>query len=204
MGIAYVASSLEKAGFQVEIFDNYLLEKPIDEVKIKITKLRPEIVGITCGSATYSQCIATAKAIKEVHPSCKIVVGGWHPSYKPDSMLEHPEIDYVVVGEGERAMVELATHITRDAKTKDALTIPGVAFRYEGKTVETPPKFIGNCISSKSLIGPFTVSYFWIFSLIAFMKRLACCGVRIILDFTLLLGVPGITFTKSITNSACE
>jgi anaerobic magnesium-protoporphyrin IX monomethyl ester cyclase len=144
LGIAYVASSLEKAGFQLEIFDNYLLEKPIDEVKLKIAKLRPEIVGITCGSATYSQCVVTAKAIKEVHPSCKIVVGGWHPSYKPDSMLVHPEIDYVVMGEGERAMVELATYITRGAKTKDALAIPGVAFRYEGKTVKTPPEFISN------------------------------------------------------------
>ena len=144
LGIAYVAASLEKAGFQVEVFDNYLLEKPIDEVKLKISKLRPEIVGITCGSATYSQCIATAKAIKEVHPSCKIVVGGWHPSYEPDSMLVIPEIDYVVVGEGERAMVELATYITKGAKSKDILAIPGVASRYEGKIVKTTPKFISN------------------------------------------------------------
>ena len=34
------------------------------------------------------------------------------------------------------------------------------------------------------------------------IKRFACIGVKMILDFTLLLGVPGITFTKSTTNSA--
>jgi anaerobic magnesium-protoporphyrin IX monomethyl ester cyclase len=112
LGLAYVAAVLEKADFHVEILDNYLLKKPIDYLKHEIKRLEPEIVGITCGSGTYQRCIETAKAVKEVLPSCKVVVGGWHPSYMPDSMLQHPEIDYVVMGEGERAMVELANNIT--------------------------------------------------------------------------------------------
>ena len=107
LGLAYVAAALEKAGFQVEILDNYLLKKPIDYVKHEIKRLSPEIVGITCGSVTYRRCVETARAVKEALPSCRVVVGGWHPSYMPDSMLQHPEIDYVVLGEGERAIVEL-------------------------------------------------------------------------------------------------
>ena len=67
-----------------------------------------------------------------------------------------------------------------------------------------PPKFKGSCISSKSLIVPFAASYLLIFSVNAFINRLACCGVKIMRDLTLLFGVPGITFTKSTTNSACE
>src|SRR4030043_217685 len=100
---------------------NYLLEKPIAEVKLILKRLKPEIVGITCGSATYSRCVETAKAVKETLPSCKVVVGGWHPSYEPESMLQHPEIDYVVMGEGERAMVELATYIS-EGESEGALT----------------------------------------------------------------------------------
>ncbi|MCW4047430.1 MAG: B12-binding domain-containing radical SAM protein [Candidatus Bathyarchaeota archaeon] len=144
LGLAYIAGALEKAGFQVEIFDNYLLEKPIDEVKLEVKQLNPEIVGITCGSATYRQCIETAKAVKEVLPSCKVIVGGWHPSYEPDSMLQHPEIDYVVIGEGERAMVELATSLSKGEGDQGAAAIAGVAFRRGGKVVKTPPKFINN------------------------------------------------------------
>jgi len=87
LGLAYVAASLEKAGFKVEVLDNYLLEKPIDEVKKEVKRRSPEIVGITCSSATYSRCIETAKAIKETLPRCKVVVGGWHPTYEPESML---------------------------------------------------------------------------------------------------------------------
>jgi anaerobic magnesium-protoporphyrin IX monomethyl ester cyclase len=144
IGLAYVAAALEKAGFQVEILDNYLLEKPIDDVKLEIKRLSPEIVGITCSSATYSRCVETAKAVKETLPSCKVVVGGWHPSYEPDSMLQHPEIGYVVTGEGERAMVELATHITSGEDERAIAEIAGVGYRQEGKMVKNAPKFISN------------------------------------------------------------
>lgn len=144
LGLAYVAASLEKAGFQVEILDNYQLRKPIDDVKLEIKRVNPEIVGITCGSVTYQRCVETAKAVKQVKPSCKVVVGGWHPSYMPDSMLQHPEVDYVVMGEGERAMVELATLITKGDGDRAIATIPGVACRYEGKTIKNPPKIISD------------------------------------------------------------
>src|SRR5665647_182066 len=70
LGLSYVAGALEKAGFQVQVLDNYMLKKPIDEVKELVKKLNPEIVGITCGSATFRKCVETAKAVKEALPSC--------------------------------------------------------------------------------------------------------------------------------------
>jgi anaerobic magnesium-protoporphyrin IX monomethyl ester cyclase len=144
LGLAYVAGALEKAGFQVEILDNYLLKKPIGEVKQIVGKLSPEIVGITCSSATYEQCVEAARAIKDVLPSCKVVVGGWHPSYVPESMLQHPEIDYVVMGEGERAMTDLATGITKGEAERTLASIPGVACKLKGEVVKNAPTFISN------------------------------------------------------------
>jgi anaerobic magnesium-protoporphyrin IX monomethyl ester cyclase len=143
IGLMYVASALEKAGFAVQILDNYLMKKPIEEIKQLITKINPAIVGITCGSATYRRCIETSKAIKEALPSCKIVVGGWHASYVPDSLLENPEIDYVVMGEGERAVTELASSIINGNESA-AITIPGVACRHGETNIKNPPKFIEN------------------------------------------------------------
>ena len=143
LGLAYVAAALEKAGFHVEMLDNYQLKKSIEYVKSEVKRHKPEIVGITCSSVTYERCIETAKAVKEVVPSCKVVVGGWHPTYVPESMLQHPEIDYVIMGEGERAMVELATKIVRkdDSTIKE---IPGIALRNEGKIVKKSPEFISD------------------------------------------------------------
>lgn len=143
LGLSYVAAALEKAGFKVEMLDNYLLRKPITEVTELVKHANPEIVGMTCSSASYPRCVETAKAIKEALPSCKIVVGGWHPSYVPESMLQHPEIDYVVMGEGERAMVELAACLTKGDEAT-AKQVAGVAYRHAGKIVKTPQKFIAN------------------------------------------------------------
>jgi len=142
LGLAYVAAALEKADFQVEILDNYNLKKPSEQVKLEIKRLEPEIVGITCGSVTYRRCIETAKAVKELLPSCRIVIGGWQPSYMPESLLQYPEVDYLVMGEGERAMMELANNITKGEDKSAIAKISGIAYRHKGKTIITPPTFI--------------------------------------------------------------
>ena len=143
IGLMYVAAALEKAGFEVQMLDNYLMKKPIEEIKQLIISLNPQIVGITCGSATYQRCVETAKAIKQAKSDCKIVVGGWHASYMPDSLLEHSEVDYVVMGEGERAITQLATAITNHAETQVA-TIPGVACKRLGTNIKNTPQYIEN------------------------------------------------------------
>ncbi|MCW4000093.1 MAG: B12-binding domain-containing radical SAM protein [Candidatus Bathyarchaeota archaeon] len=141
IGLMYVAAALEKAGYNVHMLDNYLLKKPVEEVKQLISKLQPQIVGITCGSATYPRCVETSRAIKEVNPDIKIVVGGWHASYKPDSLLAHPEIDYVVMGEGERAITQLADAIA-GGNTAQIASIPGVGMRGKDGNIKNPPVYI--------------------------------------------------------------
>ncbi len=140
LGLAYVAAALEKAGFEVQILDNYLIEKSIEDLKIEVKKLAPEVVGITCSSLTYERCVETAKAVKETLPSCKVVVGGPHPSYMPETMLQHAEIDYVVIGEGEQATVKLAAALLRSKDYSAIAKIPGIAY---GKT-KNPPEFISD------------------------------------------------------------
>ena len=38
IGLMYVAAALEKAGFKVQMLDNYLMKKPAEEVKELISK----------------------------------------------------------------------------------------------------------------------------------------------------------------------
>jgi anaerobic magnesium-protoporphyrin IX monomethyl ester cyclase len=142
LGLAYVAAALIKAGFKVEIYDNYLLGRPISEVQAEVAKRQPKMVGITCSSLTYGRCVETAKAIKEVCPTSTVVVGGPHPSYMPETLLQHQEIDYVVIGEGEAAMVGLAQAITQGQPKAAVAKIAGVACKINGQTIQTPQQFI--------------------------------------------------------------
>lgn len=144
LGLAYVAAVLEKDGFQVEVLDNYLQETPLDQLKQRFKELKPELVGISCSSLTYERSVETAKAVKEVLPDCKVVVGGPHPSYMPETMLQHAEVDFVVVGEGEMAMQKLARAILEKKDCAAAAKIPGVNCKQSGATLKNAPEFIGN------------------------------------------------------------
>jgi radical SAM superfamily enzyme YgiQ (UPF0313 family) len=141
LGLMYIAAALEQAGHEVRMLDNYLMQQSIQEVQQLVLKLQPTIVGITCGSATYKKCVETAKAIKQVTPECKIVVGGWHASYMPESLLENPEIDYAVMGEGERAITELVAYLVKNDYFS-ASTVAGVVCRSSSGIIKNEPKFL--------------------------------------------------------------
>jgi anaerobic magnesium-protoporphyrin IX monomethyl ester cyclase len=141
LGLTYIAAMLEQEGYPVTLLDNYSGNRSVEEVKLEVRKLVPEIVGIGCTSNTYQRCVETAKAVKEVVPDCKIVVGGPHPSFMPESMLQHPEIDCVVMGEGERAMLQLV-NLFKLGKDKEISEVQSVAFRKNGQTIKNPQSFI--------------------------------------------------------------
>ena len=141
LGLMYIAAALEQAGHEVQMLDNYLMQQSTEEVQQLVLKLHPTIVGITCGSATYKKCVETAKAIKQVLPECQIIVGGWHASYMPESLLETSEIDYAVMGEGERAITDLAAFLVK-SDYSNASTVAGVACRGSLGVVKNEPTFI--------------------------------------------------------------
>jgi radical SAM superfamily enzyme YgiQ (UPF0313 family) len=62
----------------------------------------------------------------------------------PQTMLQHEEIDYVVVGEGEQAMVKLVASIVKGEEDKVIAKIPGVACRIGGEIAKNPPEFIND------------------------------------------------------------
>lgn len=78
-------------------------------VAAEAANFTPDLVGISClFSAYYAEALDTAAAIKKVLPRIPIVLGGPHASAAPESVLVGGIVDYVVMGEGERPMVELA------------------------------------------------------------------------------------------------
>lgn len=142
LSLAYVAAALEKAGFEVKIFDNYLDKKPVEHIKQLVEKLNPKIVGVSCNSVNYKQCVEIARTVKKANLDCRVMVGGPHPSCLPEKVLDNPEIDYAIVGEGEQAATELARCISNGEDLKAISKIPGVAYKYKGQVRINPPVFI--------------------------------------------------------------
>jgi anaerobic magnesium-protoporphyrin IX monomethyl ester cyclase len=85
------------------------------------------LVGIASLFTPYApEALKTAEMVKAHHPACRIVVGGHHATAQPEHVLQCRAVDFVIRGEGEAALPQLARAI-RDNLTFE--NIPGIVFR---------------------------------------------------------------------------
>jgi len=103
IGLGYLAASVrENTDWDVFILDafrdNLSLKKTIEE----ILRFDPDVVGITMYSRDYASVKRISAGLKQIKPGLSIIVGGPHPSAVPElTMNDIPELDYIIVGEGE-------------------------------------------------------------------------------------------------------
>jgi anaerobic magnesium-protoporphyrin IX monomethyl ester cyclase len=108
-----------------------------DGLKKHVERSRPDIVAssslATCNAYTTVRAVATAKA---VNPAILTVVGGQHfTATAKESLLNYPEIDAIVRGEGERALVDLVNAVKRGNSIAD---VRGISFRRNGEIFRNP------------------------------------------------------------------
>lgn len=138
LGLAYIASALIAAGHLVRAYDYNIYGMKPEMVKRLATHNPPDIVGISAHTETITGGLQTADIIKQANPEIRIVMGGPHPSILPQEVLSRHSVDYVIVGEGEQPMIELAGFL--EDGTGALETIKGLAFKNDGiKINERPP-----------------------------------------------------------------
>jgi magnesium-protoporphyrin IX monomethyl ester (oxidative) cyclase len=138
LGLAWIASVLERRGHEVKIVDSPTLGLSIgDFVKI-VESWSPDVVGLSSLTPTIRLAYKAAKAVKAVDEDIKVVVGGVHATFMWREVLEEcPYVDYVVLGEGEETMSQLIEALEKEAKPRG---ISGIALRGEsGEAVMTGP-----------------------------------------------------------------
>jgi len=124
-------------------FDNYLncLRDPSGpvwtEMKRTILDFRPAVVGISAQSPTFASTQLVAKLAKEINKRVIVIVGGPHSSAVGSEVLNCPDIDISVSGEGENTIVEILHAIDNRVDLDD---IPGVSYRQSGRNVRTRPR----------------------------------------------------------------
>lgn len=138
LGLAYVASVLEKNGIEVVVIDCPALSTSREELRSRITKENPDVLGITCMTTALPSAVRISNLVKKILPNCTIVFGGPHVTFLPrETLLENPNIDVVIIGEGENTMLDLCRSLITDNCLGD---VPGIAFRKNGKPIVTPSR----------------------------------------------------------------
>ena len=133
MGLAYIASFLEKKGYLVRILDAAVLGMSLKDVEQFLKDDYFDIIGVTMLTPAYSAALNIFKIIKKVSPRTVTVCGGPHPTALPRETLEEiKELDIVCMGEGEHTMYEIVKSLEEN---EDFSKIKGIAFRQDDKIV---------------------------------------------------------------------
>lgn len=136
LGLGYVAASLQKAGHEVRLLLSSAGRSFYHVVMNTIDDWQPEIVGFSAMTTNFPRAVHLAGRIKQKH-RVPIMIGGHHVSaLKERILLDHPELDFVVYGEGEDTVVELVEHLEGDGFDH----IKGLIWRDDGKVVTNPPR----------------------------------------------------------------
>ncbi len=113
LGLAYIASMLEKNNIEVKIIDAVVLKLTVENVVNQAKDYLPDYIGISALTPTLHRSIDLATRVKEQLPEIPIVFGGPEPSQNPTKTLGYDCVDVVVVGEGEYAMLDIVTNNLR-------------------------------------------------------------------------------------------
>lgn len=135
LGLLYVASfAIYNTDYQVEILDTHAEGLTYQQIEERIRKIQPDIVGIQTFTFTLIDVILTAKIVKKVSSEILICLGGPHVNIYPEETINIPEVDFVILGEGEFAFAELLDALY---KKGDLSNIKGLLFKRDSKIIKT-------------------------------------------------------------------
>jgi anaerobic magnesium-protoporphyrin IX monomethyl ester cyclase len=135
LSLSYLAGVLAQEGIEIRILDFLVTHYHPKKLRRELEEYRPQLVGATCVTLNYPIARRMLKVCKDFDPCIFTVIGGPHVTFaQEETLLSSPWIDAVVIGEGERTMVELARAVAEDG---DIRQVAGIAFADGGRVVRT-------------------------------------------------------------------
>jgi radical SAM superfamily enzyme YgiQ (UPF0313 family) len=128
LGLLSIAPLLLQEGLEVRIWDPEPREKGWFE---ELVRWRPELIGLSLLTTQYGRAREIGEEARRRLPGVRLVAGGIHPTALPERTLRELQLDFVVRGEGERALPALCRAL---AEGRDPLEVPGV-WQRQGETV---------------------------------------------------------------------
>ena len=145
LGLGYLASYLESQGFRVDILDLAILKITNVTLFKLIEKNAPLLVGLTALTPFYLNMKELSQEIKKRFPEIPVVLGGVHASAMPRETLDECDADFVVIGEGEVTLLELAREIKEHG---DFSGVDGIAYRRGREVIVNKPRALIDDLNS--------------------------------------------------------
>ena len=143
-GIRYISSALQRDGFETSIVflrdwvHNRLTMPSDDEIELALNIMaskNPKLIGLGFMSSLYPIASEVTRRIKERFPDIPIIWGGIHPTSDPENCIK--EVDYLCIGEGELAAVDLCNALYEG---KETTNIPNIWARNGEEIFQNGPR----------------------------------------------------------------
>lgn len=135
LGLMSLAAYIREHGYTDISFLDFNLPGKFDQLDEYLLKENPSVVGLS-GLTIDKECIHyTARRVKEWNPDCLVICGGPYASASWNKVVEDPNIDIAVVGEGELTFVDI---LERYFNGEDLSNIQGAAVRSAAGEVVKP------------------------------------------------------------------
>jgi uncharacterized radical SAM superfamily protein len=134
IGLYYVGAVLKENNYDVEILNWYDIHKTPEKIGEVLSEKKPDVIGFSILNMNRWGGLEIAQIAKQINPEVKIVFGGVAATFLWKHFLKHfPQIDFVVIGEGENTFLKLVRFIEKRnyKKVKD---LKGIAFRKNGRS----------------------------------------------------------------------
>ena len=138
LGLCYLAASVRKCGYSVQIIDAPALDMDITRTMAEIAKIDAELIGLTASTVSIYRASELAKAIKGSGVKAPIMIGGPHISSLPQETLQEFKEFYLgVINEGEFTVPEIISSYKEGRNLPD---IAGIVYREGEEVVLSPPR----------------------------------------------------------------
>jgi len=128
LGLLYLGAILEKDGHEVEVLDYHM--EDVSKEKLKNAMNSSDAVGMTIYTFDKNAAIKISKTIREIDSDIPFLIGGPHCIFQQkQSLVEFPQADVCVTGEGEHVILDLAKYLQGKKKLSD---IHGVFYQDNG------------------------------------------------------------------------
>ena len=135
LGFIYIAGEVEKAGFEVDIYDAMSTFDTYEQIRERIKNSNARFVCSTAITATINDAIKVLAVAKEELEGVTTILGGVHPTFCYEEILnDNDTVDYCILGEGELTSPELLKAITDN---NDISHVQGIAYKDNGKVCKT-------------------------------------------------------------------
>ncbi len=116
LGILCLAGYLENhSKFTIDVIDAQPKGWTYGQLESVLRDRTADVVGITAMTFTLIDVFKTVRLVRKTMPKAKIVLGGPHVHLYPEETIRHPEVDFLLQGEGEVAFLELLNNLDNPA-----------------------------------------------------------------------------------------